>query len=113
MNNSGKSVKKLLKRNLLIVIHDEAEIKLGEMKVNKNITSHGHKGVQSIIDEIKTKDFLRIRLGIDSEDESYKNKNLEDAVLKKFSKKEKEIIKNKMPELLKAILEIIENEKKS
>lgn len=107
MNNSGLSVKKLLK-DKLIIIHDEAEIKLGEVKISKNITSHGHNGVQSIIDHIKTKDFIRIRIGIDSKNLS---DNLEKDVLEEFDRDEKEVLKEKEQEILKKIIETIENEK--
>ncbi|MDD3292580.1 MAG: aminoacyl-tRNA hydrolase [Candidatus Pacebacteria bacterium] len=107
MNNSGKAVKTLLK-DKLIVIQDEAEVKLGEVKISKGITSHGHNGVQSIIDHVKTNDFVRIRIGIDS---NYLEENLEEAVLKKFKPEEKEIIKNKEQEILEKIIKTIENEK--
>jgi len=107
MNNSGKAVKTLLK-DKLIVIQDEAEVKLGEVKISKGITSHGHNGVQSIIDHIKTNDFVRIRIGIDS---NYLEKNLEEAVLKNFKPEEKEILRNKEQEILEKIIKTIENEK--
>ena len=107
MNNSGLSVKKLLK-DKLIVIHDEAEIKIGEIKISKNITSHGHNGVQSIINHIKTKDFTRIRIGINS---TYMSDDLEKDVLEKFNEQEKTILKEKEKEILEKIIETIENEK--
>lgn len=108
MNNSGKAVKKLLAKfkiplSHLLVIHDEADLKLGEVKISKGQSSAGHKGVQSIIDELQSKDFVRIRIGIDSEDESFKNKKLEQIVLEKFSPKEKEILKQKTEEIFKTI----------
>lgn len=107
MNKSGESVKKLLK-DKLIVIHDEADIDLGEVKVSKGITSHGHNGVQSIIDQIRTNDFTRIRIGINSKDMP---EDLEKAVLKKLTSQEKEILKEKEQEILEKIIETIENEK--
>lgn len=107
MNKSGESVKRIFKNNL-IVIHDEAEINLGEIKISKGITSHGHNGVESIINNIKTKDFTRIRIGINSE---YLGDDLEKEVLKKFNKYEKERLEEKEEEILKKIIEVIENEK--
>ena len=69
MNESGKSVKVLFNfyntaRTVLVVIHDDLDLPLGKMKIVKNRGSAGHKGVQSIIDEIGTKNFIRFRLGI-------------------------------------------------
>ncbi|GMX58565.1 MAG: hypothetical protein MCSN_2190 [Candidatus Microsyncoccus archaeolyticus] len=107
MNKSGESVRKMFKHDL-IVIHDEVEINLGEIKISKGITSHGHNGVESIINNIKTKDFIRIRIGINSE---YLKEDLEKEVLKKFNKYEKELLKEKEEEILKKIIEVIENEK--
>jgi len=115
MNESGKAIKRLLDEfNLpfskLFVVHDEADVILGEAKVSKGSSSAGHKGVQSIIDETGTKDFTRIRVGINSEDESFKNKDLEEAVLKKFSREEKEILEQKTDEILRTIKEAIADE---
>jgi len=107
MNKSGESVKKLLK-DKLIVIHDEADVDLGEVKISKGITSHGHNGVQSIIDQIRTNDFTRIRIGINS---THMEENLEEAVLKRFKNQEKETLKEKEQEILEKIIETIENEK--
>lgn len=107
MNRSGESVKKIFKDSL-VVIHDEAEIKLGEVKISKGITSHGHNGVESIINNIKTKDFTRIRIGIDS---GYLEEDLEKEVLKKFNEYEKETLEEAEEKILKKIIEEIENEK--
>ena len=98
MNNSGKAVKKELKYSKLntqdlIVIHDDIDLPFGTIRVSKDSSSAGHKGVQSIIDELRTKDFTRIRIGIKP---SYEVDTTE-FVLNKFSKEEekqlKEIIK--------------------
>ncbi len=49
---------------ILTVIHDDLDIPFGTYKVSVNSRSAGHKGVQSIINHLKTKNFRRIRLGI-------------------------------------------------
>jgi len=100
MNNSGKIIQEALvyykiPAENLIVIHDEIDLPFGEIRVSENSSSAGHKGVQSIIDELKTKNFTRIRMGIkpllirqDSE------KKARDLVLKNFSRKEETEIKD-------------------
>ena len=97
MNNSGKSVKKLLKNKKIkadsvFVIHDDLDLPLGQIKISKNRGSAGHKVVQSIIDELRTKDFARLRLGIKTLE---KNKNVpaEKLVLQKFTKEEEKDLK--------------------
>lgn len=86
MNNSGQAVQKilnyykLLPKNLgiinkkdadlneaLTVIHDELDLNFGDYRIATDSSSAGHRGVQSIIDHLKTKKFTRIRIGIKNE----------------------------------------------
>jgi peptidyl-tRNA hydrolase, PTH1 family len=92
MNESGKAVQKTLayykiSPENLIIVHDEIDLPFGEIKVSKDSSSAGHKGVQSVIDELKTKDFTRIRIGINQAARNEKQE-VSDFVLEKFSKKE-------------------------
>jgi len=69
MNNSGKSVlyaknKHKIKSEKIIVIYDDLDMGIGSFKISFNKGSGGHKGLESIIKSIKTKEFLRIRVGI-------------------------------------------------
>ncbi len=68
MNNSGKILKPIItsknKAHNLIVVHDDLDLPLGKFKIVFNRDSAGHKGVESIIKNIKTKEFVRIRVGI-------------------------------------------------
>lgn len=67
MNKSGKAVKPLIKSKKaaekLIVVHDDLDLPLGRFKIVFGRDSAGHKGVESVIRAIKTKDFIRIRVG--------------------------------------------------
>jgi PTH1 family peptidyl-tRNA hydrolase len=68
MNLSGKAVAALVKspkaaKNLLVV-HDDLDLPLGTIKMVFGRGSGGHKGVESIMRAVKTKDFARIRIGI-------------------------------------------------
>lgn len=68
MNNSGKALKEKVKSvkaaEKLIVVHDDLDLPLGAMKIVFNRGSGGHKGLESIIKAIKTRGFIRIRLGV-------------------------------------------------
>ena len=93
MNQSGKAIKSIaayykIDIKDIIVIHDDAEINLGEIKEVEGRSAAGHNGVRSIIDELKTNEFKRLKLGINSEDPSFKDKPLDETVLKNFSKAE-------------------------
>ena len=96
MNNSGKAVKSLIaklglaKAGLakakpsLVVIHDDIDLPLGTVKVSSNRGSAGHKGVESIIQTLGSKNFVRIRVGI--QPEKGKPEDVEDFVLQSFKK---------------------------
>lgn len=68
MNNSGRSVKALItsaqKRARLIVIHDDLDLPLGAFKLSFGRGSAGHRGVESVIRALKSRDFLRLRVGV-------------------------------------------------
>jgi peptidyl-tRNA hydrolase, PTH1 family len=66
MNDSGLSAQKLFKqyKEMPVVVYDDVDINLGEVKCSFGRGAGGHNGVQSIIDHLGTKDFFRIRIGV-------------------------------------------------
>lgn len=69
MNSSGQSISRLIQRfnvnlNSLLVICDDLDLPLGKIRIRQGGGSGGHKGIESIITELKSQDFLRIRVGI-------------------------------------------------
>lgn len=68
MNDSGKSLKSLItnKKKALatVVLYDDLDLGIGKLKISFNKNSGGHKGIESIIRQIKTKEFVRLRVGI-------------------------------------------------
>lgn len=68
MNLSGKAISAFVKTpkaaKSLVVVHDDLDLPLGTIKMAFGRGSGGHKGVESIMRAIKTKDFARIRIGI-------------------------------------------------
>jgi PTH1 family peptidyl-tRNA hydrolase len=68
MNKSGVSVKSLItsaqKAERLIVVHDDIDVPLGTLKITFGRGAGGHKGVESIIRALHTKNFIRVRVGI-------------------------------------------------
>lgn len=109
MNLSGKAVKSLntyyeTKPRDLIVVHDDIDISVGNMKIVENRGAAGHKGVNSIIEELKIKNFVRLRIGIKPKNK--KPKNTDKFVLLKFYKDEEKII-NKTTERAAEAIEMI------
>ena len=106
MNNSGRAVKEYLNYEKitvsnLIVIHDDIDLPFETVKVSKDSSSAGHKGVQSIIDTIGTKDFTRIRIGIKPAME--KKQETERFVLENFTAFEEKAL----PEIIKKAIGLI------
>ena len=69
MNLSGNSVKEVIdffKIDLknLIIIYDDMDIEPGKIKVRKKGSAGGHNGIKSIIQQLGTEEFGRIRIGI-------------------------------------------------
>lgn len=66
MNDSGLSAKKLFRQyqELPVVVYDDIDIPIGEIKCSFARGAGGHNGVQSIIDHLGTKEFFRVRIGV-------------------------------------------------
>ncbi len=91
MNLSGKAVGLLvnfykIEIENLIVIRDDIDIELGKIKLKKNSSSGGHKGVESIIDTLASKAFIQVKIGVG------KQGNVSDFVLKKLDESEQNIL---------------------
>jgi len=119
MNGSGKSVKEyvgsLKAAERLVVIYDELDVPLGGLKISYGRSSGGHRGLESIIKNIKTKDFVRIRVGISPKTPSGKlkkptgEKPVVDFILGKFKPTEIEILKKVGKKVSEAIQVIIKD----
>lgn len=68
MNKSGTAVARFVKSikaaERLIVLYDDLDLPLGRVKISFDRGSGGHNGVESIIRAVKTRAFIRIRIGI-------------------------------------------------
>lgn len=92
MNLSGVSVVAAINcykidLNDLLVIHDDIDFELGEVKHQYDRSSAGNHGVESIIKSLNSQAFHRLRLGIGRSDG-----DTSDHVLAKFAESEKEIV---------------------
>lgn len=95
MNLSGIAVKKILKyydvkTEDILVIQDDLDMELGTYKVKKNSSSGGHNGIKSIISELKTEEFARLKIGIGKDERI----PVEKYVLARLSTAEEKAIEN-------------------
>lgn len=96
MNNSGQALRMYMdyykiEKSDILIIQDDKDMEFLKVKLVKNSSSGGHNGIRSIEENIQTKDYLRLKLGIGS----VKNTNTKKFVLDKFSKSELSEINNK------------------
>ena len=109
MNNSGIAVAYALKKHptaTLIVVHDDKDITLGEIRVQTDRGPAGHNGIKSIIEHLGTQNFTRVRVGIAPADPTAIN-DTADFVLDKFSKDEKEILNQAIDNATREVRKLI------
>jgi PTH1 family peptidyl-tRNA hydrolase len=108
MNRSGIAVRKIMQKSnvfpgTLIVVHDDLDLETGTLKIRKKGSSGGHKGIESIIQNIGTRDFIRDKIGIGRDPfvpaEKY--------VLSKFRKEELQVIKEAIGRAVESVQSII------
>jgi len=108
MNRSGTAVRKIMRKSdvspeRLIVIHDDLDLECGSLKIRKKGSSGGHKGIESIIQNIGTQEFIRIKIGIGRDPfvptEKY--------VLSRFRKDEIPVIKEAIVKAAESVHSII------
>ena len=109
MNNSGESVTagkgkhQNLKVDDIYVIHDDLDIKLGEFKLQKGKGPRNHNGVLSIYDQLGTKDFWHVRIGIENRDKMLNAKN----EMLNFPRGEEYVLQEFLPEERKVVGKVI------
>ena len=113
MNSSGQSVSRLIQKfdvNLddLLIIHDDLDLAPGKIRLRPGGSSGGHKGVESIISELKSQDFTRLRVGI-GRPTTESTMEIAEAdivtyVLSDFTPEEKQVMARVIPRVSEAIL---------
>lgn len=115
MNNSGQAAKILtdfykLDPADILVLHDDLDLPLGEIRVSQNSGAAGHKGAQSIIEKLGTKNFTRLRLGIMPAQQTFLARFFkrftptEKFVLQRFTEEEKMLVQQATQKTKEAIL---------
>lgn len=109
MNESGYAVKKVFERfnghpKDYLIVHDDLDIPTGSIKIIAGKGPGGHNGVASVINELGTRDFIRVRIGIGREalGDSYV-----DYVLSPFLPEEMPLIERAVERACAAIEEVI------
>ncbi|HYQ48448.1 MAG TPA: aminoacyl-tRNA hydrolase [Thermodesulfovibrionales bacterium] len=69
MNRSGLAVRKMADKHAvpperIIVVHDDLDLPTGRLKIRTRGSSGGHKGIDSVIQNLGSRDFIRVKIGI-------------------------------------------------
>lgn len=116
MNNSGFAVSKVLNYYKidpaeLMVAHDDLDLPFGKIRVRMGGAAGGHHGVESIIEQLKTDRFLRIRLGIGNDTRRAKRdkRDVDEYVLGNIASNERGKAKTMIREAVRTIENIFEH----
>ena len=108
MNDSGRAVGALSRRHgiapaEILVISDDLDLPLGQLRIRKNGSDGGHNGLKSIIAELQSAEFRRLRIGIGREG------RVVDHVLSPFTAEEQPLWDEAVLKGSEAVIEILKS----
>lgn len=121
VNKSGEAVKKLklfykVPTENIVIVHDDLDVPFGSTKLTPGSGSGGHKGVQSIISQLKTENIKRLKIGLansklklarNQKSDQKRKEMIGGFVLSKFTPGEKEQIKKIIKEGAEKLKQVI------
>ncbi len=111
MNLSGRSVLQLsayynIPPQRIIVLFDDISLELGRLRIRNDGSAGGHNGIKSIIQELGSQDFPRVKIGVGAK--PHPEMDLADWVLSTFSALEEKALQSALPHAAEAALSIID-----
>lgn len=111
MNLSGRSVLQLsayfsIPPQRIIVMFDDISLEPGRLRVRPNGSAGGHNGIKSIISELGSQDFPRVKIGVGAK--AHPEQDLADWVLSSFSASEEKALVSALENAGNAALCIID-----
>ncbi len=111
MNLSGQAIREFknfykLSQDEIIVIYDDIDLEKGKIRIRKKGSAGSHNGMKSVIQELATDEFIRIRVGIGKPE--FKG-DLRNYVLEPISKEERQILDEGIYDAKSAVIDIIKN----
>ena len=111
MNLSGESIiefKKYYKisNKDIIVIYDDIDLDIGSIRIKPKGSSGTHNGMKSVVENLKTEDFIRVRVGIGSPENK---EDIINYVIGAISKKEREKLEKSVEKAAQSVIEILVN----
>lgn len=88
----------------VVVVHDDMDLPLGRLRLRRNGSPGGQKGVKSLADSWRFKDFIRVRVGIGRPPEDM---DPTDYVLRRFSLDERAVLERVLPRAADAVIAVV------
>ena len=112
MNNSGESIREMavfykIPPENIIIIHDDISLEPGRIRIRPQGSDGGHNGLKSIIYQLNSDKFIRIKMGVGSP--PHKDYDLADFVLGRFSKDEIPVMDEEIKKVCMAVECIIKD----
>jgi PTH1 family peptidyl-tRNA hydrolase len=109
MNVSGPSIASLARKrdvepDRVVVVHDEIDLAFGSLKIKRGGSTAGHRGLDSLAQALRTKDFHRVRIGVGR---PAGRKDPADHVLEPFARAEREEVDVLVEEAADAVLTLV------
>ncbi|SFC67141.1 aminoacyl-tRNA hydrolase [Clostridium uliginosum] len=113
MNLSGESIREVanfykISNEEILVIYDDISLDIGKLRIREKGSAGGHNGIKSIISNLGTDIFPRIKVGV-----GQPNVNLVNYVLGKFSKEEKSVLTESISAVTQSVKVVISEDVKS
>ena len=113
MNLSGRSVLQLsayynIPPQRIIVIFDDISLPPGRIRIRSDGTAGGHNGIKSIINELGSQDFPRIKIGVGGK--PHPEQDLADWVLSSFTSAEEKLLQDAFVNVADAAQRVIDND---
>lgn len=112
MNLSGRSILQLsayynIPPQRIIVLFDDISLEPGRLRIRADGSAGGHNGIKSIIQELGSQDFPRVKIGVGAK--SHPDQDLADWVLSGFTSTEEKALSAALEKAGEAALCILEN----
>lgn len=109
MNLSGECVREFLNfykatAEDIVVIYDDIDLAPGKLRIRAKGSAGGHNGVKSIVAQLGTQVFDRVRVGVGAKPEEW---DLADYVLSRFTKEEEPLIRDGIARAVEAVETIL------
>lgn len=111
MNLSGQSIREMVDfykidpETELIVIYDDISLEVGQLRIRKKGSAGGHNGIKSIIAELGTQNFPRIKIGVGDKPKEW---DLADWVLGRFPADQEPIVREALKDVYGAVRVMIQ-----